>query len=177
VLDDDVVSDSTPLPFAFDYFGAPVTNWVMSSNGNLQLTTGAGSDEYRNVAIPDASPPNAMVAPFWDDLVVTRTPMPAAARVLTTGSAPNRVFVAEWANYRPITAPDATALTFQVKLYETTNVVEFHYCSITGTADPLFGSSATIGIENAGGTNGLQVSYNTPMAIAAGSGFRFTPGP
>jgi cysteine-rich repeat protein len=175
ILGDDVVSDSAALPFTFQYFGAPVTHWVMSSNGNLQLTSGSGSTAYFNRAIPDASPPNAMIAPFWDDLVVTSTPMPASARVLTTGSAPNRVFVAEWANYRPIRAPNGTGLTFQVMLYETTNVIEFHYCSITGTSDDLFGSSATIGIENADGTAGLQMSYNMPMAITAGSGFRFTP--
>jgi len=177
VLADDQVSASAALPFAFTYFGASVTNWVMSSNGNLQLISTAGSTAFSNATIPTLAPPNSLVAPFWDDLLVTSTPGPAAARVITTGTAPNRTFVADWVNYRPSGAATGAGLSFQVILEESTNAIEFRYCSITGTSAQLFGSSATIGIENATGTDGVLHSFNTAGAISAGSGFRFTPNP
>src|SRR5690606_6996255 len=35
---DDAVSAGTALPFAFSYFGTPVTHWRASTNGWIQLS-------------------------------------------------------------------------------------------------------------------------------------------
>lgn len=177
IVTDDAVTASAALPFAFTYFGAAVTNWVMSSNGNLQLITDAGDNEWSNTSLPDSGTPNSTVAAFWDDLLVTGTPAAPTARVITVGTAPNRVFVAEWANYRPTGAPSGAGMTFQAMLYETTDVIEFHYCDIVGTDTDLTGVSATIGVENADGTDAVEQASFVADAIAEGAGFRFTPNP
>jgi len=68
-------------------------------------------------------------------------------------------------------------LTFQAKLFEGTNVVEFHYCDLapgtTGTR--ATGDSATVGIENLLGTRGYQASFETAGSIMNQSAIRLTP--
>ena len=72
----------------------------------------------------------------------------SACRVTTTGTAPNRVFTFQWLNWGVGFAPTTPAsLSFQVKLYETTNVIQFVYRQETGA---FTSSSASIGIS--GGT-------------------------
>ena len=69
-------------------------------------------------------------------------------------------------------------MNFQVKLFETTNVVEFHYCSLdpgTGLATAVSGSGATIGLENTAGTEGVQHSFNTANSVNTTDALRFTP--
>lgn len=171
---DDIVAASTPLPFAFTYFGTSVLNYAMSSNGNLQLlVSGSGSSAAGNGALPNAATPNGTVAALWDDLINNTG---GNARVRTIGTAPSQVFVAEWQNFRGFGTPAATeAITFQAMLYETTNVIEFHYCSVAGTSARTFGAEATIGIENTTGTAAVVQSVNQTAAIATGRAFRFTP--
>ncbi|MEN2402783.1 hypothetical protein GKZ90_0023555 [Flavobacterium sp. MC2016-06] len=49
----------------------------------------------------------------------------------TSGTAPNRVFTAEWKNYK---WPGVGVISFQVKLYETSNDIEYCYNPETGAA-------------------------------------------
>ena len=94
-----------------------------------------------------------------------------STRTATTGGGTSRVQVFEW-NVSHFAADN---LRFQVHLYETTNVVEIHYCSTgTGTGTDT-GSSATIGAENAGGGAGVPISFNSGGAAVTGTGYRFTP--
>ena len=58
---------------------------------------------------------------------------------------------------------------------EGTNVIEFHYCSLTGTSGQETGSQASIGLENLAGTTGLQHSFNTAGSISTANGLRYTP--
>ena len=62
----------------------------------------------------------------------------------------------------------------QVQIYEATNVVELHYCALTG-ATQATGSSATVGIESLTGSDGTQHSFNTPGSVATNQALRFTP--
>jgi hypothetical protein len=65
----------------------------------------------------------------------------------------------------------------QAKLFETTGVIELHYCTLTpGAMAPLVtGSSATIGIESPDGRNGRMHSHERAMAVSATTALRFTP--
>jgi len=51
------------------------------------------------------------------------------------------------------------------------------YCDVTPgmDMDRATGNSATIGIENLAGTEGIPVSFNTAGAVQTGSLIRFTP--
>lgn len=171
---DDESSAKLPLPFAFKYFGAPVTQYSMTSNGFAQLwdgPSGGASKTPDNSAIPASGAPNGMVAPFWDDLV----PMFSEARAGTLGTAPNRRFVVSWVHWT-IKGETSTRLTFQAKFFETTNVIEFHYCAMAPDGNArATGSSATIGLQNLAGTAGVQISLNTAGAAPTGRALRFAP--
>lgn len=172
------ISAQLPLPFAFDYFGDAVTQFVLSHDGFLQLRTAAGdvitSDGDANHALPWGSSPRGLVGVLWDDLDVGAT---GAVRTLTTGIGPNRRLVVEWSGYQYVGDPLGASLRFQAKLFETTGVVEFHYCTL-GTASPPHdrGGSATIGMQNLARTVAIQHSYDTP-SVDTGSALRFTPSP
>lgn len=175
-IGDDVVSPNAPLPFAFSLLGAPVTTFSASSNGNVQFfaTTGAGVTQYINVAIPtSASTPNGFAAPFWDDLRAVTT---TVVRSATFGNAPNRRFTVEW--FDSTTPNGVERLRFQAQIFETSNVTEFHYCSIvpgTATDGRAGGNSATIGIEDLTGATGVQAGFNRPNSAVTGGAVRFTP--
>jgi hypothetical protein len=148
----------------------------MNSNGLLQLwtsATGTPSTAWNHTTIPSTGTPDNFIAPFWDDMSVGTLLGGGAGstRTMTTGSGPNRVQVFEW-NVSHFGADD---LRFQVQLYETTNVIEIHYCSTGTGSNEATGNDATIGTENAAGTAGVQVSYNTGGAAVTGGGYRITP--
>jgi hypothetical protein len=171
---DDESSAKLPLPFPFKYFGVSVTQYSMTSNGFAQLwdaPSGSPSKTPDNIVIPASSAPSGMVAPFWDDLV----PQFSEARAGTLGSAPNRRFVMSWVHWT-IKGQTSTRLTFQAKLFETTNVIEFHYCAMAPDGNArATGSSATIGLQNLAGTAGVQFSLNTAGAAPTGRALRFSP--
>jgi hypothetical protein len=170
---DDVSSDRIALPFAFKLFGDAVTQYSMASNGFLQLwssSSGGISKRPDNVAIPSADDPNGFVAPFWDDL----SPMFSNSRAGVKGTAPNRHLVVAWIHWT-IKGETTTRITFQAKLFETTNVIELHYCAMSPeTSERAKGSSATIGLENMAGSKGVQHSFNM-ASVATGKAFRYTP--
>ncbi len=58
-VDDEVVS--RPLGLTMDFFGTPITNVYVSTNGNLNLD---GFNWYSNSTLSSAP---AMIAPLWDD--------------------------------------------------------------------------------------------------------------
>ncbi|MDP1922212.1 MAG: hypothetical protein Q8L14_38595 [Myxococcales bacterium] len=187
---DDSTSPVTALPLAFSFFGTPVTHFAATTNGNVQFfaaATGTVSSQWTNAAIPTAAVPNGFAAPFWDDLHIPNNGGTPAIRYEVTGTAPNQVLTVEWFDIAIATgggggAPNAGTrterLNFQVKLFETTNVVEFHYCSLvagTGSALAVSGSGATVGLENSAGTAGVQHSFNTGSSVNTTDALRFTP--
>ncbi|MBL8924592.1 MAG: hypothetical protein JNJ54_37425, partial [Myxococcaceae bacterium] len=169
-LSDETVSATTALPFAFNYFGAPVTHFAAESNGLLQIldSMGTGITDFSNDSIPAAGTPNNYISAYWDDQ--EERGATSAIRFQVFGTAPNRYVTVEWSEMQLWNA-STTTLTYQVKLFETSNVVEMHYCTLTGVS----GSSATVGIENAMGNAGVLHSYNTAMSVNTMTGLRYTP--
>ena len=171
-IGDDATTAVMPLPFPFGFFGATETHYSVSSNGLLQVwpsAAGTPNAAYANEPIPTNTPPNNMIAALWDDLGDQAT---TTLRALQTGSSPDRIFVVEWGHYLGI-GESGGDLTFQVWLYERTNVIEIHYCNLVGGVGT--GVAATVGIEDATGTIGVQVGMNTIGLTMTGSGYRFTP--
>ena len=175
---DDVASAIVALPFTFSFYTQPMTHFSMTSNGYAQLwpsSVGAPSSTAANVTIPDTGTPNALLAPFWDDL---NSATGATAKTLVTGTAPNRRFTMEWAGFTFYGGTGTERLTFQVQLVETTNLIEFHYCTLTastGDATRTLGNQATVGIESANGTAGTLHSFNAANGAVTTTALRFTP--
>ncbi len=145
---------TVPLPFPVPFYGTLYNNVTISTNGNAALAAGATS--LSNVALPSTSLPNGAVYPFWDDFIVD-----ASAGVYTgvVGSAPNRKFAIEWRNVR-FYADAAQRLSFVAEIGED-GTVTFRYKDIGAGLEN--GNSATIGLENAAGTDAFQYSFNTAV--------------
>jgi hypothetical protein len=173
---DDTVSAIADLPFPFTFYGERQLEYAVSSNGLLQLfptLMGVPTNTYDNQPIPTAAAPNRFVAAFWDDLLPI---MGSSVVTRTLGAAPNRRFVVQWTNFS-VFGDDSARMTFQAKLFETSNAIELHYCTLTAgmMGGRITGDSATIGIESADGVGGRQHSHNTATSVSTTAAFRFAP--
>ena len=151
-LGDDTCTDALPLGFDFTFYGQSYSQIYVSSNG-LVLFEG-GSTRYSNDAIPNGRAPNAYVAPFWDDLAPNSSG--AGVYYLVTGESPNRKAIIEWYNV-PVYG-QSERLTFEAVLFEGSNRVVFQYASVAGERG--IGNEATVGIENADGSEGIAYLYD-----------------
>lgn len=186
VYGDDMTMASTALPFTFTYFGQAITHASYTTNGLMTLSVGPGAAATQNAygsAIPTAAAPNNLLAAFWDDMNGNAGIL-SSLRMLTTGTMPNRRFTVQWANVAPFvggTGVGPERVTFQLQLVETSNVIEFHYCSASangGTSGFENGATGFVGIEDATGSDqSIGLGANTQGVISTAQGYRFTPQP
>src|SRR5690554_459699 len=133
-----------PLGFNFKFYGNTKTEVYVGTNGLILFSPITGSF-YSNAAIPNASDPNEFIAPFWDDLD-GRTQ--GTVHYKQDG---NR-FIIQFTNWQRYSGTGS--LTFQVVLHSSGKIL-IYYNNMNATLN-----SATIGIENADASIGLQVAYN-----------------
>jgi len=172
--DDDRVA--IPLPFPVNYYDT-------TYSGNIIVTTNgvAGFDmteieEYSNTGIPAVSSPNNALYIYWDDLQQQDS---SHVYYQTDGAAPNRILTITWFNWfrRLYYSDPEDPLFFQIRIFETSgsdaNDILFQYLD-PSMSDLSYtnGGNATIGIEDASGTIGLQYSYNT-TSLDSGRAIRF----
>jgi len=146
----------TSLPFDFTYYGQSFTTLSVCGNGWLAFGT-TSSTEYRGQPIPDAGDPNAVLAPFWEDLSPQQT---GSGNISTYYDAAGGRFIVEYYDIRQY-SPSTDFERFQAILldpaeHETVTgdgVIIFQY-AVTGQTD-----NATVGIENPAGDDGLQYFY------------------
>jgi PKD repeat protein len=149
-------SQVIPLGFTFIYAGTAYTQAKISTNGCLILNQ-SGTTTTDNSVLFSSIAPNTTLAPWWDDLIDDGT---SFLYYKTEGSSPNRVFTAEWSRVKTYYTIATSRISFQVKLYETTNIIEFHYGNLeSGTH--YGGESASIGIEDATGGSGHFIEATT----------------
>jgi hypothetical protein len=178
-LADEVVSDTAALPFAFSYFGQPVSHYSVSSNGFVQLFTsaaGQGTAASGNDPLPTQGAPEGVVAPFWDDLDVSGPSSRVIGAVFGSGN--TRRFTVQWEQLM-VYGIAGSSMTFQARFYETTNVIELQACSLTAGTDPFDadlerGLEATVGLESVDELDGMQASYDTAFWMP-GQVVRYTP--
>jgi subtilisin family serine protease len=133
---------SVTLPFNFKFYAQSYTSVYISSNGFITFNS-SGANEWVNEQIPSSNWPNAIIAPFWDDLV--------SDKVYYYGNANN--FIIQYQNVHKYSY--GGDYTFQIILYPNGTIM-YQYKTMTGTLD-----NATTGIENETGTDGLQIAFNT----------------
>ncbi len=140
---------SYPIPIGFDFWynGVRYTTISISTNGFADFSSSTadgtiGADQLgrdydsQNQRVSSTSGLIAwnVLAPFYDDLTTQNEadPLGTSIKFLTSGTAPYRVFTLEWINMSVWNyAGLGTSLNFQVKLYETTGVIEFVYGTMT----------------------------------------------
>lgn len=178
--DDNAISSAVTLPFTFTFAGVPYTSIRVSSNGFLSFSAAATDSNTNTQANAETRKP--ILFPLWDDLKCTVKP-----RYITTGIAPHRRFKVEWIQQSWDHGAAGDVISFQVWLFETTNVVEFLYNQGAVAANNASGG-ASIGIYDAGSKYlTLNNSTGTPLAQsdvfttninakpATGQIYRFTP--
>ncbi|MBX2907166.1 MAG: hypothetical protein KF744_14065 [Taibaiella sp.] len=155
---DDTTITSIPIGFTFLYcssgsyttLSACSNGWLSLSNSPQGGPVSSANHDY-TASIAAIGTGIGLIMPFWDDLSGGVGPpggpiaIPAMAYYQTSGTAPNRVFTFQWGDptnpwHSYLGSGDAT---FQVKLYETSGVIEFHYGVSTYSM-----KTATIGICN-----------------------------
>ena len=131
------------LGFPFYFYGTEYNSVRVSTNGFLSFTSTATS--YTNQPIPSSDEPNAILAPFWDDLNPTNG---GQMYYFSWGDH----FVVQWDEVPLYSGGGAE--TFQVVIYDDGRIL-FNYKTVIAS------NSCTIGIENESGTDGLQVAFDS----------------
>ena len=158
---DDGYNGFTNIGFNFYYNGAAVatTSVGASTNGFMTLSGFLNNATPTNNLTSGLNNRRPVIAPLWDDLAVTSATTGISRQV--TGVTPNRIFTMQWQNIHWNYAYVPVAGSFQVKLYETSNFIDFQYDS-TGTTQT---ESASIGLTvTATGSGNFVSLQNTSTA-------------
>jgi hypothetical protein len=164
---DDNLSGNIPIGFTFNYCGVDYTQLKACTNGFLSFNTPTTNQWTNTLANLTANSIKPALLPLWDDLGGTG----GTASYVTTGTAPNRKFTIQFKNWQWYVGNNNT-ISFQVMLYETTNVIEYQYKQESGALGG-FSESATIGIAD-GTATPTYLTLNNSLATATASSTTFT---
>jgi len=177
----------TDLPFTFSLFGIPHTRYQFGMNGFVRLATPKQKPHrymWGPTAIPSGNPdqaPHDIIAAYWTDYAFPYG-FPAStgrATIETFGNPGARHFTIEWRDFFIETAPypsNPGKITFQLKLFEGTNAIEIHYCSIAPeTADPALynGAGAVVGIDSWDGRQSFAYANHVANSVSTTSFLRY----
>ncbi len=149
-LDEGRSTATIAAPAGFELFGTAVTDLNVFSNGflsfdtNLACASTGGSCFYSNTDIPNGADPDALIAPYWDDIVLDSVCEKTSGTKLTIQWQGELFFV-------------GTPVVFQAILDGATSTIEFVY----GPSHVATGDGATIGLENVNGTRAKKLGFNT----------------
>ena len=156
------------IGFDFWFYGQAYNSVHLSSNGHASFALASTTSANTTLPGPPAAAPNAVLAPFWDDF--NPASAPGAVTGLMDGVAPNRRFTVTW-NAPFVGGTDP--VIFQMSLYEIDGAIEYRYQDVNGAVPTNdAGLSASIGIEDASGNVGKQVSLNS-ASLTNGDRVRF----
>ncbi len=156
---DDATSAATNIGFTFQYGCVNYTQFKASSNGWLTFNTAVvGTNLFNDL---NTSTDRPIIAPLWDDLAVGTG---GTVNYRLTGVFPNRILTIEWLNMEWSYSATNPVISFQVKLYETSNRIEFIYRQEPAAVVP---GGASIGIS--GTTSGDYYSLNNSSAAPVAS--------
>ncbi len=155
-LDGDDTGVTITLGFDFPFYTGTYTQAYVNSNGLILF--GGPNDTFVNQSIPTpGGNADNFVAPFWDDQSVYVAD-DEYVYSQTFGTAPDRYTVIQWMNRDLGSVPLDPVYQYQAILHEDGRII-FQYNDMTHWWDGD-GSSATVGIEDEFGFNGVQYSYN-----------------
>ncbi len=117
---DDESFNAIDLGFTFNYNGVDYTQASIQANGYIAM--GATVNQITN-PISNTGGSNNVISPLGSNYIGQTG---AELMSKTDGVPPNRVFTVQWKNYKHILDFNHS-INFQVKLYETSNKIEFVY--------------------------------------------------
>ena len=183
IYTDDIFGSVIDMGFNFDFYGNTYNQVVLSSNNYLSFNTanaGGFSGWAINEAVPNNfdAPLNAILCP-WQD-IYPGVDGNGTIQYATTGEAPNRVFIASFCGIPMFSCTDI-CYSSQIKLYESTNVIETHIAQKV-LCTTWNGGVAIHALHNADGTiahvvtglDGVERNYPNQWTCE-NDGWRFTP--
>lgn len=165
---DDDYSGSLPIGFTFSFCGNDYTDFVVSSNGWMSFGNPGTADGYNDVGELNQVKP--VLFPLWQDLSGDG----GTASYAVSGTAPNRVFTFQYKEWKWNYGASGPVISFQIKLYETTNVIEYVYHPESNAVSGFF-TGCSIGIAD-GATVSNYLTLNSSSATATASSTTFTTG-
>ena len=164
---DDGSSAVTNIGFTFTFAGTQYTQFSASSNGAIRLGATAMATAAYGATFPVASVP--IIAPYWGDLSTSST---GKVHYKLVGTAPNRTLVVEFLNMNINYSSATVDGTFQARLYEQTNVIEFIYGGMKVNGTTTANSQiVAIGFSNNTGANNQfslnQTTYASSISATA----------
>jgi uncharacterized repeat protein (TIGR01451 family) len=135
----------------FTYNGASYSQVIWSVNGTIEAgISSLLAASANNRSMPDAAPPNNLIAPFWTDLNLGAG---GDWRVAVLNAGPRQFTVYEWDNV-PRFGNLADRYTFQIWVENgAAGNIWFGYAQLGSVAD------GTVGVENADATNGFTYYF------------------
>ncbi|MES2379961.1 MAG: T9SS type A sorting domain-containing protein [Bacteroidota bacterium] len=170
---DDAFSAPQPIGFTFNFNGAAYDSFVFSTNGFIKLGRDSASRHFlfttfaqppsngvftsATLPTPFASDSSMLFAMGQDLFGGSSTP---EFRVFTDGFSGAQVCTIQWKNVKDKTQASTAGLydtiNFQIKLYESTNVVEYVYGNWTTTINQPLVRFAAVGIVGSSVINAAQ---------------------
>ncbi|MGL2967467.1 hypothetical protein ACSVH6_12745, partial [Flavobacterium sp. XGLA_31] len=174
---DNTPSTTNNIGFSFEFAGITYTQFSVSPDGWLLLGGATASNQATNTTTSALNIPK--LYPFWDDMT---TGTDGSVSVLVTGTAPNRIFIVQWNVTIPKNLTGPANSTFQMWLYETTNVVEYHYGTMGAQTSNSISGGYTVSATNFSSINFANNSASSTIANdantvvpASGTSFVYTP--
>ncbi|GJQ62739.1 MAG: hypothetical protein SCALA702_17920 [Melioribacteraceae bacterium] len=134
------------LGFNFKYYGETYDEIYVGSNGFLTFFEFSGNT-YSNSAIPSSSVPNGIIAAFWDDL-------DGSEGGTVFYKQEGNKFIVQYDQWPRFYGQPGQDYTFQIVLHSSGKVM-FYYEAMTDGVN-----SASVGIEDHDGLDGLQIVQN-----------------
>ena len=180
---DDGIQDLVPIGFTFNFDGVAYTDFGINTNGWIRMgTTVIATGNWTNL-LGNAAVHRPLIAPFWDD----HNRSTGNIQYSLTGTSPNQVLEVGWDNVSISNGGTASTTvfgSFKLRLYETTNVIEFVYGPTIASAGLI---SASVGLNGAStflsvtpaatSTTSSATANNTIAATTSlvGKKYTFTP--
>ena len=181
IRSDDGWSGVINLGFTYNFYGSSYTQCLVGSNGAISFNTGLAGGGFgwsiTSVLLGNASVRNCVCGPWCDICIPCCTGSACGPNIITyatTGSAPNRKFVATWCHTAMYSCTTQWTTT-EIILYESTNIAEVHIAHKTTCS--WNGGYAIVGVQNSAGSAATAApSRDYPTVwTARNEAWRFTP--
>lgn len=136
---------TVPLSFSFPFYGVEQSQVSISTNGFICFNS-SNAYALSNQHLPYPDTPNNLISLLWDDLYAPN------GAIKYFGD--NEKFIVQFSNVNDLSS-SSRRYTAEIILYPNGNIL-LQYLSTDYTS-----ISKTIGIENATGTDGITVAFNT----------------
>jgi hypothetical protein len=166
---DNANSVATDIGFTFYYNCSSFTQFVLNTNGFIKLGNTAPSSAalfFNTATTSDGGAFNSssasdhnLIIPFNHDLINGTST--AEYRKYTSGTAPNRVCTIQFENVRDKTSTPLQQynnMNFQIKLYETSNRIEFIYGNWQSSSNQSSFKTSALGLKGSGNGYGQLIT-------------------